>query len=165
MEFFFIRNTHPWGLHTSYLIKRLLLWNQHISSIFLQSRLISFSLVCGLVTIVSWYQIYIYLIRSHIGSHGVFGLVSMCYNSNGWFPISRTISGSIFLVTSSNLFCSPLWKVTTSSTSFLGYSSRSMLFMWPTSTFFCKTYSILFFMLLVNTIGILYMITKKVVIY
>ncbi len=88
-------------------------------------------------------------------SHGVSNSILMRHNSNGWFMVGRIDSGLVFLVTSSNSFCSPLWKVTTSYRLILGCSSRSGLLMWLTSTLSYKTYSTIFFIFLISTIGIL----------
>jgi hypothetical protein len=62
-------------------------------------------------------------------------------NFSGWFSIGRPISNLIFLVMSSNLFCSPLWKVVASSMLIFGSSSLSKLPTCPTPTLSYKTCS------------------------
>jgi hypothetical protein len=71
---------------------------------------------------VSWYQKVLFLVGSQIGSHEVFNSVLMHHNFGGWFLIGHIVFDLIFLVMSSNLFYSPLWKVTTSSSSIFGCS-------------------------------------------
>jgi len=132
MEFFFIQNTHPWGLHASCFIRRLISQKStQFINLLLESINFTFSSmwICRNNFIVpkSFFSI-----GSHIGSHGVFGLVLICCNSNGWFSIGHIVFNSIFLVTFSNSFCSPLWKLATSFGSFLGCSSCFRLLMWPT---------------------------------
>lgn len=156
---FFIRNTHPWGLHALYLIRGFLTWklmqffNSPLESIIC-------SMACGLVAKISWYQI-IFLVGSHIGFRGVFDSVFMHHNSNGWFLVGHAIFSLIFSVISSNSFCSSLWKVIASFGSFSDYSNHFVLFTWSISTLSCKTFSILFFIFIVNIVGILQMTTKK----
>jgi hypothetical protein len=90
----------------------------------------------------------------------------MRHNSNGWFLIGCTISSLIFLVTSSNSFCSPLWKVAIFSRSIYGCSSCFGLLACPISTFSCKTCS--FFSLWYSFLSTLLAYCKwlqKVVIY
>jgi hypothetical protein len=84
-----------------------------------------------------------------------FGSILMHHNFGGWFLLGCVIYSLVFSVMSFNSFCSLLWKVTSSSKSILSCFSRFGLLTWPTSTFSCKTYSIIFFILLVSTIGIL----------
>jgi hypothetical protein len=131
------------------------LGNRCNSSIRLWSRSILLFLACGLVTTFSWYQKVFFSIGFHIGSCGVFDLVLMHHNFSGWFPVGRTFFDSLFLVMTSNSFCSPLWKVISSSRSFLGCSNHFALLTWPTLTLSCKTCSIIFFIFLVNIVGIL----------
>jgi hypothetical protein len=156
---FLIRNTHPWGLHALYLIRGFLTWKlmQFINS---PLESIICSMASGLVAKISWYQI-IFLVGSHIGFRGVFGSVFMHHNSNGWFLVGHAIFSLIFSVISSNSFCSSLWKVIASFGSFSGYSNHFVLFTWSISTLSCKTFSILFFIFIVNIVGILQMTTKK----
>jgi hypothetical protein len=137
--------------HTS--LKGSFFWNEHNSSIRLYSQSNSLFLMCGLITMVSWYQKALFSIRPQIGYRGISSLVLMCRNFGGWFLASCTIFNLIFF-TSLNLFCFPLWKVIASFGSIFALSSHFGLVMWPTSAFFYKTCSIFFFILLVNTIGI-----------
>jgi hypothetical protein len=148
MELLFIQNIHSWGLHTLYLIRRFLLRKpmQFINSP-LKSIKSLITLACQLVAMVSWYQKK-FSVGSHISPCGVFGLVLMCHNSSRWFSVGCIVYDSIFSITSSYLFFSPQWKVTTSSSSFLGCSSCYRLFMWPTLALSCKTCSIIFFIFL-----------------
>ncbi len=119
-----------------------------------RSSSISFSLAFGFVTMVSWYQKTWFSIGSQISYGEVSDSILMCHNSDQWFPIGLTIFGSVFFVTSSILFYSPLWKVVASSMLIFGSSSCFKLLMCPTLTLSWKTCSI-FFIFFVNTIGIL----------
>jgi hypothetical protein len=94
-------------------------------------------------------------IGSQISSHGVSSLVLTHFNFSGWFRGGHIVFGLIFSRTSSNSFCSALWKVTTISRSIFGYSNHFGLLACPTLALSCKTYSILFFIFLVNIVGIL----------
>ncbi len=153
MELLLIQNTHPHRLHVLYFIKRFLPMKP---TRFINSPLesINFAL-SSMWTCHNDFKKSLFLVRSQIGSRGVFDSILMHCNSNGWFLVRHIVSSYVFLIMYSNLFCSPLWKVTTSFGSIFGYSNCFRLPMWPTSTLSCKTCSILFFILLVNTIGIL----------
>ncbi len=85
----------------------------------------------------------------------VSGLILMCCNFDGWFLLGHPTSNSIFLIASSNSLCSKLQKIIASSMSIFGSSSCFKLLAWPTSTLSYKTCSNIFFMLLVNIVGIL----------
>ncbi len=155
MELFFIQNAHPWGLHISYLIKRLFplkpaqFINLPLESI---NFVLFYMWTCHNALMVLKK---LFFNRVQIGSYGVFGSILMRCNSDGWFLVGHTIFGLIVSVTSSNLFCSPLWKVVAFFGSIFGYSSHFELLTWPTLAFFCKTCSSIFFILLVNNVGIL----------
>ncbi len=153
MEFFFIQNAHPWRL--TCFIRRLLplKLTQFINSLL---KSINFALS----NVWTCHKNFMVLKRFIFGkvpihSCGISDLVLMCCNFGGWFWIGHIIFCLIFMVTSSNLFSSPLWKVTTSSRLIVGCFSRFGLLTWLTSTFFSKTCFIFFFIFLVNIVGIL----------
>ncbi len=92
---------------------------------------------------------------SQISFGEVFGLILMCCNFGGWFLLGHPTSSLVFLITFSNSLCSQLWKVITFSMSIFGSSSHSRLLAWPTSALSYKTCFDIFFILLVNIVGIL----------
>jgi hypothetical protein len=148
-------NTHLQRLHALNLIRRLLPPKlAQLINLLLESINFAFSSMCiccnSFMVLESFFSI-----GSHISSYGVFGSVLMNHNFSGWFLVGHIAFNLVFLVTSSNLFCFPLWKVTTSFGLFLGYPNHIVLLTWPISTFFYKTYSIFFFMFLFTIVGII----------
>lgn len=113
------------------------------------------SCLCHNGSMVSWYQKAWFLIRSLISFRKVFYSILMHCNFDKLLPLGHIASISMFLVTSFKSFCSPLWKVATSSMSIFGSSIHFGLLACLTWALSYKAFSILFFMFLVNTISIL----------
>jgi hypothetical protein len=133
MELLLIQNIHPWRLHISYFIKKVFLPLKLMQFINLLLESINFTLF-GMWTYHHSFMVpkSFILVGSQIYSCEVSNLVLMHCYSNGWFPIGCTIFGLVHSITSSNSFCSPLWKVIASSMSIFGCSSCSKLPTCPT---------------------------------
>jgi hypothetical protein len=102
---FFISNIHAQGLHTLYLIKRLLP-RKPTQFINLPLELINFTLF-GMWTCHNGFTVpNFFKTRTQINSCGVSGSILMRYTFGGWFLIGYKVYGSIFLVLSFNSFFS-----------------------------------------------------------
>jgi len=155
MEFFFIKNVHLRGFHISYFIKSFLPLKptQFINS---PLKLINFDLfymwTCHNAFMVPKSFIFNRVPNKFLWNFQ-FGFDASQFQQ--MILVGHIVFDSIVSVTFSNLFCSPLWKVTVPFRLIFGYFSHSGLLTWLMSTLSCKTCSILFFILIVNTVGIL----------
>ncbi len=138
LEVILIWNTHPQGLCVSYIIKKFLSFKlaQFINFLLELINFVVFGVwIChnGLMVPKSFI-----FIRSQIGSHGVFGSLLTYHTFDWWFSGGYIIFGWIFLITLSNLFCSPLWKVKVSFESIFDCSNHSKLLTCTISHFLVK---------------------------